>query len=335
MQAAVSASNVRRPTAEEVELTVTEAAQLYFEGRRLRVDAFVDRHFSLAGSLTLHRRALGWDVLKVPINILLAVPNIGIQVSAVAMRRLRANRMARFLSSRRFLLDTAVGREIEWLIMTELLELPHRQGDRTCQRDALAEAILSSPRLEIVLSETFDAIGRRADDPELRKQLEQAMATYTGTRAAAAEITTTFITLGAGVAALKRLTPGAILLGPALASVMAQQAAVASFPLGATLGGLWYAAFPVAATPSLIAGVTGSLMVVSAGAAAFSGIVADPIQRRLGLHQRRIRRMVDVLERQFNGDGEVGFVVRDQYVARLMSLLELLLSAYRQATSMS
>lgn len=335
MQAAVSASNVRRPTAEDVEVTVTEAAQLYFEGRRLRVDAFVDRHFSLAGSLTLHRQALGWDVLKVPINILLAVPNIGMQVGAVAMRRLRANRMARFLSSRRFLLDTAVGREIEWLVMTELLELPYRQGDRTCQRDALAEAILSSPHLEIVLSEIFDAIGRRVDDPELRKQLEQAMATYTGTRAAAAEITTTLITLGAGVAALKRLTPGAILLGPALASVMAQQAAVASFPLGATLGGLWYAAFPVAATPSLIAGVTGSLMVVSAGAAAFSGIVADPIQRRLGLHQRRIRRMVDVLERQFNGEGEVGFVVRDQYVARLVSLLELLLSAYRQATSMS
>jgi len=29
--------------------------------------------------------------------------------------------------------------------------------------------------------------------------------------------------------------------------------------------------------------------------------------------------------------GEVGFVVRDQYVARLVSLSELLLSAFRQA----
>src|SRR5262249_57406959 len=114
MQAAVSASNVRRPTAEEVELTVTEAAQLYFESRRLRVDAFVDRHFSLAGSLTLHRRALGWDVLRVPVNILLAVPNIGMQLSAVAARTLRASRMSRFLSSRRFLLDTAVCPQVAW-----------------------------------------------------------------------------------------------------------------------------------------------------------------------------------------------------------------------------
>ena len=132
---------------------------------------------------------------------------------------------------------------------------------------------------------------------------------------------------------MKRLTPGAILLGPALANVMAQQAALASFPLGATLGGLWYAAFPAAAPPSLIAGVTGSLMAASAVTAAFSGILTDAIQRRLGLHQRRIRRLVDVFEQQFNGDSEVGFVVRDQYVARLVSLLELLLSAYRQATA--
>jgi hypothetical protein len=83
----------------------------------------------------------------------------------------------------------------------------------------------------------------------------------------------------------------------------------------------------------LIAGVTGGLMAASAVAAAFSGIVADPIQRRLGLHHRRIRRLVDALERQFNGDGSAGFVVRDQYIARLISLLELLASAYRQARS--
>ena len=77
------------------------------------------------------------------------------------------------------------------------------------------------------------------------------VATYTDTRAAVAEITTTLITLGAGAAALKQVTPGAMVLGPALASVIAYQAAVASFPLGTTLGGLWYGVFPVAASPGL------------------------------------------------------------------------------------
>jgi hypothetical protein len=39
---------VRGLTTKEVELTVMEAAHLNFESRRLRVDAFVDRHFSLS-----------------------------------------------------------------------------------------------------------------------------------------------------------------------------------------------------------------------------------------------------------------------------------------------
>jgi hypothetical protein len=92
---------------------------------------------------------------QAPVNILLAVPNIGMQLSAVAARRLRAKRMSHFLDSRQVLLDTAVGREIEWLVMTELLELPYRQGDRICHRDALAEAILASSHLETVLIVCF------------------------------------------------------------------------------------------------------------------------------------------------------------------------------------
>ena len=68
------------------------------------------------------------------------------------------------------------------------------------------------------------------------------MATYTGTRAAAAEITTALMTIGAGAVAVKQATPGIITLGPALAAAMAQQVAIASFPLGATLGSLRYGA---------------------------------------------------------------------------------------------
>jgi hypothetical protein len=42
-------------------------------------------------------------------------------------------------------------------------------------------------------------------------------------------------------------------------------------------------------------------------------------------------RLIDALERQFTGNEGAGFVVRDHYVARLLTLLELLSSAYRLA----
>jgi hypothetical protein len=226
-----------RFTAEQAEGVVAEAARLYFEGCRARVDDFVDRHFSVAGALALHRKALGWDVLKVPANILLAIPNVALQLTALGAHVTGARQTATFLRSRRILLETAVGREIEWLIMTELLELPYQQGERVSHKDALAEAILSSQSVQAAVQEVANSIGQRADDPQFRARLEEALTTYTGTRAAAAEITTTLIALGAGALSVKQATPGALALGPVLATIMAQQAAVASFPLGATLVG--------------------------------------------------------------------------------------------------
>ena len=318
-------------TAEQARDTVAAAAQQYFESRRGRVDAFVDRRFSVAGALALHRKALGWDVLKAPTNILLAIPNIALQLSALGAQATGARQAAAFLRSRRVLLETAVGRELEWLIMTELLELPYEQGERVSSKDALAETILSAPPIQAAVQQVADSIGRRADDPQFRARLEEALATYTGTRAAAAEITTTLIALGAGALTVKQATPGALALGPVLATIMAQQAAVASFPLGATLGGLWYGLFPVAASPALIAGVTGGLVGLGAVASAFAGVIADPIQRRLGLHRRRLLRLIGALEAQFFSDEAAGLVVRDHYVARLLSLFELLAGAYRVA----
>ena len=76
------------------------------------------------------------------------------------------------------------------------------------------------------------------------------MTTHTATCAAATEIATSLVTLGSGALAVKQLTPGVATLAPTLSGVLAQQAAIASFPLRAGLGGLWYGGrFP--ATPSL------------------------------------------------------------------------------------
>jgi hypothetical protein len=78
--------------------------------------------------------------------------------------------------------------------------------------------------------------------------------------------------------------------------------------------------------------VTSGLLAVSSVAAAFAGIIADPVQRALGLHRRRLLRLIDALEQQFGTEhGESGFVTRDQYVARLLDFLDLLGSAYRIA----
>ncbi|MBN8875203.1 MAG: hypothetical protein J0H67_20395 [Rhodospirillales bacterium] len=303
----------------------------YFADRHARVKPFVDTNFSLRGTLALHRAAIGWDIARAPLNLSMAAPQAGLFLAAAAARKFGANRLAGRLQGRRLLVRTAVADEIAWRIRTDLLELPAKEPARESQRDALAETILSDPRITDALRPVLAEIGARHDDPALHARLAQAVESYGATRAAAAEITTALFSLCSGALTLHKLTPGAMSLGPALAGLLARHAALASFPMGGAIGGLWYSLFPVAPSAFLVAGMTGGLMAVSTVAAAFAGIVADPVQRRLGLHERRLHRLLDTLERQVHDPEAAGFVAHDHYVARLLDLLDLIGAAYRLA----
>jgi hypothetical protein len=312
-------------------ITAVEAgARRYFADRRSRIKPFIDAHFSLPGTLALHRAALGWDIARAPLNLSLAAPQLVMQIGAKAAGRLGAGR-AETLLKRSILLETSVSREIEWLIHTELLELPIAQKKRQNLHDALSEAILGEPVLAEAVEGALREIGRHGDDPQFRERLRHAMTEYGITRNAAAEITTGLLNLGAGALALNKLTPGAVSLGPALAAVISQQAAVGGFPLGGWLGGVWYGLFPVAPGLGLVMTTTGGLMLASATFAAFAGVISDPIQRATGLHQRRLEKMIDALERQFFDPAASGFAVHDHYVARLLDLFDLLGAAVRLA----
>lgn len=298
-------------------------ARHYFAERRARIDPFIDRHFSVRGALSIHRAAIGWDIAKAPLNLSLAAPQVAARLTAWAAERLGAKTAARLLR-RPLQLPTAVGRRIAWLIHAELLELPFEQDSRRFERDALAEAILAEPAVAQAIEGAIADIGAAGQDPAFRRRLERALGEYGISRAAAAEITTGLLSLGGGAIALHKLTPGAAALGTTLAGIMAQQAAVASFPLGAWLGGVWYGWFPVGPTAGLVATTSGGLMLAATTFAAFSGIVADPVQRAVGLHRRRLLRMIDGLERQFFDPAAPGFAVHDHYVARLLDVFDYL-----------
>lgn len=320
-----------RPGRALAERAVRDGLARYFADRRSRVDPFVDRHFSLRGALAIHRAALGLDILRTPVNLTLAAPQIGVRLAGAVASKLGARRLGARLGAAHLMLRTSVAREIAWLIRTDLLELPGRDGARVATCDALAEAILSQPELTAALQPLLAEIGRRGADPAFRARVEQAMAEYTGSRAAASEVTTGLISLGAGALAFNKITPGIATLGPTLAALLAQQAAVASFPLGATLGGVWYGLFPAAAPLGLVIGLTGGLMLAGSTLGAFAGIVADPVQRRLGLHRARLLKLIASLERQASDPEAPGFRVRDHYVARLLDLFDWIGAAARIA----
>ena len=83
-------------------------------------------------------------------------------------------------------------------------------------------------------------------EPQLCTALTAAYAAGLLHLGASAEITTAFVSLGTGGVTFSKLTPGMVSLGQALATIVAQQTAISSFPLGAALGTLWCGLFPTA-----------------------------------------------------------------------------------------
>ncbi|MCW2239294.1 putative outer membrane lipoprotein [Azospirillum canadense] len=119
-------------------------------------------------------------------------------------------------------------------------------------------------------------------------------------------------------------------LGPSVVTVLAQQTAVASFLLGATLGGLWYFVFPAWVPTNLLASTFVLLMLLSSPlAAAFAGVV-------VGLSSAAwvcLQRLLAVLEAKLRGPTRESLAVREHDVSCLLDLLDYAAAASRMLRS--
>jgi hypothetical protein len=92
-----------------VRAVVRDGLVRYFVARHERVAPFVDAHFSLYGTLRLHRAALGWDIARAPLNLAMAPPQMALWLAGRGARRFGASRLASGMASVRLVRETAVG----------------------------------------------------------------------------------------------------------------------------------------------------------------------------------------------------------------------------------
>ncbi|WP_455212417.1 DUF6635 family protein [Kaarinaea lacus] len=319
--------NISESYKEIISRAVIQGARDYFAARRQRVAPFVEKHYSLKGALLINRKAIGKDLLRAPANLLWAMPYLGIQASSFVLRKARLQSLSDWLTKTPPGFRTRVQQEIEWLVRTELFELPFEQGDRHFDHDALLSAILAQPELSELLVGYLEKINYLRDKPDFLNQLTQHLSAYTNTRSAAADLASGVLSLSAGAVAFKQLTPGAISTGSALAAAIAQQSAISHFVFGSTLGSIYYSVFPAAASIGLLAATTGGVLAALGVLSAFSGIVTDPLQKQFGMHERRLYKLIDALEAQFLEDSSKRFYPKDHYVARVFDLFDMLKTA--------
>ena len=307
-----------------IETAVKDGIVRYIESRRARVPAFVETHFSFKGALRLHRKAFGKDLYKGPLNVLWAVPSLAAATASSVLKKIGVKRPAGWLEKLPKGFETDVQKEVNWLIHTELLELPYKQEGRESSKDALLGEILNDPRLSDLIARYLIEIDEKARSARFRSKLEENLTRYALSRTAAADLAGSIISLSAGFVAFHKVTPGALAAGSATAAALAQQIAISNFWLGSTLGGWYYALFPATASTGLVIAATGSIMAALAIIATFAGVVTDPLQAKTGLHQKRLLKLIDALQDELLGEGDGSFHLKDHYVARVFDLIDLL-----------
>lgn len=281
---------------------------------RDRVDEFVAEAFSIGGTLRLHRRAIGWDLLRAPANVALAPLHLSIKLLALLCRGIGLRRLSGRLATRNILLRTAVSQELEARLLDRLLALsPPEQASRSTTR-----RLLDAPALRSLLR-TSNGV----EEAEARAAHAAAsISAYSGVRSAVAEITTAAVALMLGAVVFHSLTPGMVSMTPTLAEKVVVEAAIGSFPLGPTAGSAWYAVFPAhASTPQVLA-TAAALIMAGACITTFAGLVADPVQARLGIHRRRLLRLIDAVESDIAGTACRPFSAREHYYTRFADFID-------------
>jgi hypothetical protein len=306
---------------------VDKGIEAYITSRRARIPLFIDQHFSFRGALALHRKTFGRDVYKYPVNLVWGLPVALVHGAADLLAKAGAPRPAHWLHRIPRGIPTVLQQELQWLLYTELLELPYGQEDRVAHRDALLESILAEPEIAALCDAYLTHLQSIADQPAFRAALEQHLAEYGKTRGAVSELAGSLLNLVAGYAALSKATPGALSAGTAAATAIAQHLAITNFWLGSTVGAWYYAVFPIAASAGLVAATTGLMLAAGGVVTALAWIVLDPLLATTGLHRRRLDRFVTSLGEELRGSRGGAYRVRDHYIARVFDVLELLRTA--------
>lgn len=332
-----SAKTEHKHTAPEaravIQQAIASASDRYIKGCESRVDDFVRQHYSFRGALRIHSHAMGWDILRVPLNIIWSVVHLVLAVVACLASLAHLRKLQTWIKRVPPGLVTDTDRQISWLVVTELLQLPYEHGGQTNHNDALLEEIIKQPALQALLDEKLDEVKAPSSgpshDPEFRRRLRHKLAEYGATRTGSADLVSNVALLLTSKAMLGQASFGALSAGTVVSAAVAHSVAVSNFWLGSTIGAYYYAFIPATASLRLLIVTTLLVALIMALLSTFIGIVTDPLQARLGLHQKRLRRLISAISDDLKGTHDSTFELREKYLGRLCDVVDVLATLAR------
>ncbi|WP_051326848.1 DUF6635 family protein [Aliagarivorans taiwanensis] len=284
----------------------------YFEQAEGQTAGFVARHFRYPGNWQTNRRALGLDMLRAPLNLLWAPLYLFGRMLLWLARRKGWGRASRLLERLPGGLITQVQRYVAERFRHELLDSLRLDA---CLRDAICETLSEDESLD---TERLSALQRA----RFEQLLEELLSDYAQVRTAMADIGNSLTSLVIGALAFKKYTPGGIALGLYLAGGVSQYWASQQFWAGPWLGELYYSVVPVSTSVGLQVGSVLATLCALAVFASFSGLILDPLQARLGLHQARLNKVLRHMRADFKQQRRSSYHAKEPYLARLLEFVD-------------
>jgi hypothetical protein len=318
------------PTRESiVEEAVTHGVSRYILRREKKIDTFVKEHYSFKGSLKIHAHALGWDLIKVPVNIMWSVVKVVLALVGFVAKLLKWPYIQEKIRQIPPGLKTDTDRQIKWLIFTELLELPYSNGEQTSDKDALLDEIMADPDLRVLIEAELATLKSLKDSPHFRQKVEHKLCEYGATRTAAADLAGNLVLMFSSKTILGNFSFGALTAGTTASTALATSIAASNFWLGSTIGSYYYAVVGVNVSASFLLAVTSVIIIAVAFLSTFIGIITDPIQSMLGWHQRRLKTLLISIRTDLLDESGEGFELREKYIGRVFDIVDILESIGR------
>ena len=273
-------------------LALEECIEQYVADCRARVDGFVEGHFSLQETVALQKQSLMSDLICYPVNALWAIPSLFLKKVIEVPVKLGWRSGTDLIGLLPGGMKTRYQKEVERLIVVELLEWPCTMGARRASANGLIDRIRKHKQLGPLLASDLlsdEAMREFSDVPRL-------IADHSSSRALVLDTAATVLTLAAGWLFFGDHSLGIAGIGDQIARKRAKDRAASTFVLGSSLGSAFYSVFPP--KPSFWQ-VVGATLLVGLFVTAMSllvGLLSDPCLKRAGLQHARLHQLIDAVE---------------------------------------
>ena len=309
-------SNHLKYSEQEIEEAILIGANGYFDQCRQQVPYFIDRNFHYPGAWQTNKVALGRDMLLAPLNLFWAPCYAVACLLRYITRKMHLPRLYNLLNRCPGGMKTEVQIKISGLIYRELLE-PEQQNN--CLE---AHILRSLNQLQTEKNVATNKSSLMEINSNLGQLLKDALDQYGITRTASADITNTFTCTVLGAFTFQKFTPGALGIGVMVAAEIAKEISAKSFILGPLIGDIYYSWFPPEPSLPLQVGSTLAIITLLSIFASFSGLLTDPIQAAIGVHKRRLNKMLNHLQADFIQKTRGSFRPKDQFIARFLDMFD-------------